>query len=225
MTAASPAFAATRTVGAARAHGALHEPAEPIQLGGNMSQLARNWWILALNGVIAIILGAIAFLMPGVTLAAMVILFGAFSFADGITRLVAGIRAREREKRWWAMILQAVFSIGAGLITVFVPLATAFGLLLLVAAWAIVTGAFEIAAAIRLRREIEGEWLLLVSGILSVVFGVLVAVWPGASLVAMAWMVGAYLIASGTVMLAVALRLRGRARPPIGELRPRPAGI
>jgi uncharacterized membrane protein HdeD (DUF308 family) len=129
-----------------------------------LTKLARNWWALALRGTAAIIFGILALVWPSLTIAVLVILFGAFAFVDGIFAVIAGIASHENNQRWWAMLLAGVGEIIIGLLTFFWPRATAFALLYLVAAWALVTGIFHIIAAIHLRREIKGEWLVILSG-------------------------------------------------------------
>lgn len=188
-----------------------------------MSQLAHNWWVLAIRGAFAIAMGILAIFLPGITLVALVLVFGAYCFADGITMLVAGFRARGTEKRWWALLIQGLLSVLAGVVSVIIPLATALALVALVAAWAILTGGFEIAAAIRLRREIKGEWLLILSGALALALGVALVLLPAIGMLTLAWMVGGYLISSGVVLLALAFRLRAHDVP-VGGLRPRTAG-
>jgi uncharacterized membrane protein HdeD (DUF308 family) len=179
--------------------------------------LARNWWALALRGVVAVLLGLIAFVMPGVTLAAIVLLFGAYAVVDGIFAIIAAVRAAERHERWWTLALQGVVDILAGVIAFMWPAATALALLFLVAFWAIVTGVLEIVAAIRLRREIQGEWLLILSGILSVAFGVVLLALPAAGILVIVWWIGAYALIAGVVMIALAFKLRGRQqRTPAG---------
>ena len=173
-----------------------------------MNRLARDWRIVALRGALGIVAGGIAIVLPGITLTALVIVFGAYAFADGIALLYTGFRQRGKEKRWWSLVLQGIAGVAAGVITLFVPLATALALLAVVAAWAILSGVFEIAAAVRLRREIKGEWLLGLLGVLSVLLGVALVALPGAGLVALAWMLGFYLISSGAALLALAFRLR-----------------
>jgi uncharacterized membrane protein HdeD (DUF308 family) len=172
--------------------------------------LGRNWWALAVRGVVAVLLGLIAFIMPGVTLAAIVLLFGAYAVVDGIFAIVAAVRAAEHHERWWTLALQGVVDILAGIIAFVWPAATALALLFLVAFWAIVTGVLEIAAAIRLRREIQGEWLLILSGILSVLFGGVLLALPTAGLLVIVWWIGAYALVSGVVLIALAFKLRGR---------------
>src|SRR5262245_29326746 len=122
--------------------------------------LVRNWWALALRGVAAVLFGLLAFLMPGVTLAALVLLFGACSLVDGVFSIIAGIRAAERHERWWPFVLEGLLSILVGVIAYLMPAAAAFALLFVIAAWAIITGVLRISAAIRLRKEIRGEWVV-----------------------------------------------------------------
>jgi uncharacterized membrane protein HdeD (DUF308 family) len=174
-----------------------------------MNLLARNWWALALRGVAAILFGAVAFLAPGFTLVWLVLLFGAYALLDGILAIVAGIRAAERHERWWPFALEGLASIAVGVITFIMPAATAFVLVWFVAVWAIVTGVLRISAAIRLRKEIRGEWLLIVNGALSVLLGLFIIARPIAGLVSLVWFVGAYATVYGVTLLALALRLRG----------------
>src|SRR5262245_25731220 len=117
--------------------------------------LVRNWWALALRGVAAVLFGLIAFLMPGVMLGAIVLLFGAYSLVDGVFSIIAGIRAAERHERWWPFALEGLLDIVVGLIALIRPGVTAFALLFVIAAWAIITGVLRISAAIRLRKEIR----------------------------------------------------------------------
>ena len=182
--------------------------------------LVRNWWALALRGALAILFGLLAFYNPAITLAAIILLFGAYALVDGVFAIVAGLRAAQRHERWWPFALEGLVSIVIGLITFALPGLTAFALLLLVSAWAIVSGVFRIAAAVRLRKEIEGEWLLILNGLLSVVFGVIIMVFPGAGLVTLVWLIGVYAIIFGIILLALAFRLRGHR----AKLGARPAG-
>jgi uncharacterized membrane protein HdeD (DUF308 family) len=171
--------------------------------------LARNWWLLAIRGVAAILFGIGAFLWPGITLTVLVLLFGAYALVDGIFAVVAGISVRKEQERWWMMVMEGVAGIIIGVLTFLWPGVTALVLLYFIAAWSIITGAFEIAAAIRLRKEIEGEWLLALAGFASLIFGVLLVILPGPGALALIWLIGSYAIVFGILMLVLAFRLRG----------------
>jgi uncharacterized membrane protein HdeD (DUF308 family) len=166
-------------------------------------EIVVNWWALALRGLAGIVLGIAAFAWTGLTLAILVLLVAAYLLVDGLFALVAGTRSRS-----WLLILEGLLGIVAGLLAWRWPGITALVLVFLTAGWAIVTGGFEVAAAIVLRRVIRGEWILLLAGTLSVVFGILLVVNPVAGLVALVWIFGAYALLSGALMLALALRLR-----------------
>src|SRR3712207_2895613 len=174
-----------------------------------LDSIARNWWVLAVRGVAAILFGIAAFIWPGITLSVLVLLFGAYALVDGIFAVVAGINVRRQEDRWWMMVLSGVAGIIFGVLTVFWPGITALVLVFFIAAWSIVTGALEVAAAIRLRRELEGEWMLALAGIASVLFGILLFVQPGAGALALVWIIGAYAVVYGVLLLILAFRLRG----------------
>src|SRR5438094_10608492 len=169
--------------------------------------LLRNWWALALRGVLAILLGVAVVVLPGVTLAALVVLFGAYALVDGVLAMIAGVRAAERHERWWSPVLKGLAGIAAGVVTFVQPALTALALLYLIGGWGIVTGVLEIVVAVHLHRA-HGEWLLVLNGILSVLFGLFVIVWPGTGVLTLLWMVGVYAIVFGVVLLVLAFRLR-----------------
>jgi uncharacterized membrane protein HdeD (DUF308 family) len=171
-----------------------------------VTTLAQNWWTLVLRGIAAIIFGILAYLWPGITFTVLVLFFGAYALWDGVFALIGAFRT-EGERRW-SLVLEGVVGIAAGLVTFFWTGAASLALLLVIGAWAIVTGIFEIVSAIRLRKEIEGEWLLLISGVLSVLFGIALAIWPAAGLVAVTWMVGAYAMVFGFLLTILGFRLR-----------------
>jgi uncharacterized membrane protein HdeD (DUF308 family) len=171
--------------------------------------LVRNWWALALRGLFAVLFGLVAFAAPGFAVVWLVLLFGAYALVDGVLAIIAGIRAAERHERWWPFALEGLASIAVGVVTFIMPAATVVVLLWFVAAWAILTGALRIAAAIRLRKEIQGEWLLIVNGALSVLLGVLVLWRPLAGVLTLVWLLGAYAMFYGILLLALAFRLRG----------------
>lgn len=174
--------------------------------------LAHNWWALAVRGAIAILFGIFVFLWPGISLTALVLVFAAFAFADGVLAIVAGMRSLGRHGRWGTLLLEGLLGIAIAVVTVLWPAVTALALLLLIAAWAVVTGILEVAAAIRLRREIRGEWLLALAGVASIAFGVLLALNPGAGALAVLWLIAAYAVVFGVLLLALGLRLRAWLR-------------
>ena len=171
--------------------------------------LAANWWALALRGLVAVLFGLLTFFLPGMTLAILVILFGAYALVDGIFNVVAFFRVASHH---WALLVEGVLGIIAGVITFAWPAITAIVLLYLIAFWAIFTGIFEIIAGIRLRKVITNEWLLLVMGVLSLLFGVLILFAPGVGALAIVLWIGAYALVFGIFLLALAFRLRGHRR-------------
>jgi uncharacterized membrane protein HdeD (DUF308 family) len=179
---------------------------------GVLRTLGRNWWALALRGVAAILFGILAFAWPGITLFVLVLFFGAYMLVDGIFAIVAAVRAAGEEDRWWLLLIEGILGVLAGLVAFFWPGLTALALLYFIAAWAIVTGIMEIVAAIRLRQEIEGEWALGLSGLLSVIFGILLVVLPApAGLLSLVWLIGAYAVATGVLLLILGFRVRSEA--------------
>jgi uncharacterized membrane protein HdeD (DUF308 family) len=171
--------------------------------------LARYWWAIALRGVVAIIFGILAWVMPVTTLAALVLLYGSYALVDGVFNVAAAVSGRSGVRPWWAMLLAGLVSIAAGLVTFFWPGLTAIALVYVIAAWAIVRGVFEIAAAVRLRRVITTEWRLGLSGGLSIIFGAILMLAPGAGAVAMVLWIGSWAIIAGVVLVALGVRLRG----------------
>lgn len=169
---------------------------------------AGNWWALATRGFIAIALGVIAFLWPGVALTALALLFAAYALLDGILSLIAAHWRASRNDRWWMLVFEGLAGIAVAVVTIAWPAITVLALLYLVAAWAIVTGALEISAAIRLRRYLEGEWVLALAGAASALFGVLLVIAPIAGQSVLAWWIGGYAIFFGAMMLILAAKLR-----------------
>jgi uncharacterized membrane protein HdeD (DUF308 family) len=179
-----------------------------VGLGSAMLHaLAKNWWLLLLRGIAAIIFGLLAFAWPGLTLLTLILFYGAFALVDGVLAIVAAITGGVPGSRWWLAIV-GLLGIAAGLLTFLTPGLTALVLLFFIAGWAIVTGVFEIIGAIKLRKEIDNEWLLILSGIISVLFGVGVMLAPGAGALALVWVIGAYSVVMGVIFVALAFRLR-----------------
>ena len=170
--------------------------------------LSQNWWLIVLRGLAAVLFGLAAFVWPGLTLLALVILFGFYALIDGIIALVSGLAHVKDGSRWWVFVLEGLVGIAAGVIALLRPGVATAVLLLIIAAWAILTGIFELAAAIRLRREISNEWLLALSGVLSILLGVLLVIQPVTGTLAVIWIIGAYSLVFGVVLIALGVRLR-----------------
>lgn len=173
-----------------------------------LTALAKNWWLILLRGVAAIVFGVLAFLWPGVTLLTLVIFYGAYVLVDGLLALwAAATGGGGMMPRWW-LALAGLLGVVAGLLTFFWPGVTALVLIMFIGAWALVRGVFEIVGAIQLRKEIDNEWMLILGGALSVAFGLGVLLLPGAGALALIWLIAAYAIAFGIVTVLLALRLR-----------------
>jgi uncharacterized membrane protein HdeD (DUF308 family) len=176
--------------------------------------LARNWWSLIIRGIAAILLGVVTFAWPGITLAALVLLYGAYALVDGVMAIIGAVRAVQSHERWGALLIEGIAGIVAAAITVAWPGITALALVFVIAAWAIVTGVFELVAAVRLRKYVTGEWLLAMGGIASIAFGVLIIIAPLAGALVIALWVGAYTLVFGVLMIALGFRLRSWGKTP-----------
>ena len=174
--------------------------------------IAQNWWVMALRGTLAVLFGIAAFVAPGVALTLLVSFFGAYALIDGIFALVAVVRWRAAEEQWWLLMLKGIVGIGVGIFVFAHPVTSALALVTLVGFWAIVTGIMEIFAAIRLHRVITGEWLLGLSGALSVLFGIALLAAPGVGILLWITVLGVYALMYGVSLLALAFRLRGHSR-------------
>jgi uncharacterized membrane protein HdeD (DUF308 family) len=174
----------------------------------DLSQVTGNWWAIALRAVAAILLGVIALALPVATLAALVTLFGVYAIVDGCFAVTAAVRGVRKHERWGWMLAEGIVGIVAGCIALFVPALGALALTWLVASWALATGVLEIAAAVKLRKVMTGEWLLLLAGVLSVVLAILVLAFPGVGALLLVSWVAAYAFAYGVVSLALAVRIK-----------------
>jgi len=170
--------------------------------------MSGRWWAVVLRGVLAILFGVLALALPGITVAALVITYAAYALVDGVFSLVALARGHRGLRPWWSLLLEGLLGIGAAVTTFFWPGLTLLVLVSIVAAWALVRGIFLIAAAIRLRQEIRGEWLLALAGVLSVALGVLIFMMPVAGAVAIALTLGVYAIAFGLVLVGLGVRMK-----------------
>jgi len=167
-----------------------------------------NWWLLALRGLVAVLFGVLAFMWPGATLITLVWLFGAFALVNGILSLVLAAKTPKGYPKVGSLIFGGLLGILAGLLAFVMPGITALGLLILIAAWAIVTGIMELVAAVRLRKIINNEWLLVLAGIASVVFGILLLFQPAAGALVLIWWIGAWALLSGILLMILAFRIR-----------------
>jgi uncharacterized membrane protein HdeD (DUF308 family) len=182
--------------------------------------LRRNWGWLVARGALLILLGVLALLSPSAALFAFAIVFAAFSFVDGVFGVISAIRgARDKSEHWGALLFSGIVGIAIGVLFILFPLVSTFAFawvaVVLLAAWAVLSGVLEISAAIRLRREIKGEWLLALAGTLSVILGLalatMLAVMPGVTAVSVAWLIGIYALVAGISMVVLGFRLRGHA--------------
>lgn len=166
--------------------------------------LAASWWLVLLRGVSALLFGGLAFAMPRLTLVALITLFGIYVVADGLMALMSGVRERA-----WPMLLLGLLGLWVGIYTFLNPGTTAVLLLYVISAWAIARGLFEIVAAVHLRKFVTNEWFLALSGVLSIAFGALLLLNPGAGALAMVWLIGSYGLLFGILLIVLAFRLRG----------------
>ena len=185
--------------------------------------LGRNWWAVLLRGLAALGFGLITLLAPGISLGALILLFGAYAFADGILAIISVVRQRGKNDRWGLLLLEGIVGIGAALAAAILPGLTAVTLLFIIAGWAIVTGVLEISTAIVLRKQITGEWLMVLSGIASVLFGILLFVFPAAGALVVVLWIGAYAVVFGAILVALAFRLRSWTHEHAPHPMPHPA--
>lgn len=184
--------------------------------------LSRTWWALLLRGVLAVVFGVYAFTHPALSLTTMTLLFGLYVLADGIGGVVTAIAGRTESENWTVLLLWSLMSVAIGLITLFAPSITTFVLLFYIAIWAITSGVLEIVAAIRVRKEIEGEWRLIAGGLISVAVGLVLLARPAVGALAFIWLIGAYAFAFGVLLIILAFKVRG-LRNRIEDRIPQPA--
>jgi uncharacterized membrane protein HdeD (DUF308 family) len=173
--------------------------------------LSDNWWVLLLRGIVAILFGILTFAQPGISLATLVLFFGSFAFVDGILKSYTAVTHRHDRDNWGMLLLSGLVGIGVGILTWMAPGITALTLLFYIAIWAIGTGVLEVITAIRLRKEIEHEWLLGLAGLASVAFGVLLMARPGAGALAVAWLIGTFAMVFGVSLAALSFKMRSFA--------------
>ncbi|MBR1123077.1 HdeD family acid-resistance protein [Bradyrhizobium lablabi] len=178
--------------------------------------LAKNWWLLLLRGIASIVFGVLAFVWPGLTLVTLVLFYGAFALVDGVIALIAAFSGGGgRPAPTWWLVIVGLLGIAAGIVTFLMPGITALLLIIFIGVWALVHGIFEIIGAIQLRKEIDNEWMLILSGVISVLFGLIVLIAPGAGALGLIWAIAAYSIVFGITFIALALRLRNHKHEPV----------
>jgi uncharacterized membrane protein HdeD (DUF308 family) len=178
-----------------------------------IESLKRHWWVPVLRGIAAIVFGVIAFVYPGITIATLVLFFGAWVLIDGIFRVIGAIGHRVSDPDWGWHIVIGIVGIMVGLLTFHAPQITALALIIYIAAWALMVGATEIAFAIKLRREIKGEWFLILMGLASIVFAILLLWNPVAGAAAVIWLIAWYAVVLGILAIFFGFRLRSLRTP------------
>jgi uncharacterized membrane protein HdeD (DUF308 family) len=176
------------------------------------AELARSWWALALRGLVAVLFGLAALFWPGLVLAALILLFGVYALVDGVLGIIAAFSSSREGMTRWVLLTEGGIGILFGIVALVWPDLTALGLLYIIAFWAVLAGIARILRAILLRREIENEWSMALSGILSVILGIVLLFLPGTALLAYAWLIGLFALALGVMLIVYAFRVRRQRR-------------
>ena len=171
--------------------------------------LSRFWWVLLLRGVAAIIFGLAAFAWPGLTLAFLVLIFGAYVFVDGVFLLIAVVGGWQETQARWLLLLEGLLGVGVGILTLHAPAITAIVLLFYIAVWSLATGVIEIVQALRLREHIDNEIWLMLGGVASILFAVLLMWSPASGAIALLWVIASYAIIFGVFLVILAFKMRG----------------
>jgi uncharacterized membrane protein HdeD (DUF308 family) len=176
--------------------------------------MSEHWWVVLLRGILGILFGVMAYAWPSLTVLILITIWGAYALVDGVVELVAGIRGK-----WGSLILLGLLGIAAGIIAFLRPGLTAVALLWVLAFWAIVAGVMQISAAIRLRKEVQGEWLWILSGVLTVALGLLFLARPGEGILSVTWLIAGLAIVWGILLVMLSFKLKDLR----GRLAPQPA--
>jgi uncharacterized membrane protein HdeD (DUF308 family) len=191
---------------------------------GALRHYVDHWWVLAVRGVAAIIFGLIALFNPGITLGVLVALFGAFLLVDGIVDIVGAFKLRGKIDRWWALLLEGVVDILIAAVAFLWPESAAMALVFFIGFWALLIGILEIWFGLKYRKEMENEWVLILAGVLAVIFGLTMFVYPAAGALSLIWLIGSFAIAFGAAMFFLSFRLKGlkgRVEEGVSELKKR----
>ena len=192
---------ATSTPAKSRASTERHEALSEV--------LADSWWAVGLRGIIGIAFGLICLLVPAAAILALILLFSAYMLVDGVLAFASGIKAARNGERWGLLILEGVVDLAAGIIAFLWPAITAVAFVILIAVWAIISGALMLAAAFKLNRD-HGRWWLALGGIASIIFGIVLLIAPVVGAVVLTWWLGAYAIVFGVLLLVLAFQLHGK---------------
>jgi uncharacterized membrane protein HdeD (DUF308 family) len=195
---------------------------DPDDLTFNVTTVTRRWWVPVVRGVGAILFGIVTITLPGISLLTLVLLWGAYALVDGAFNLMLAARRGRAGESWGWFVLEGIVSIATSAVTFAWPGLTALALLTIIALWGVVTGITEIVAAVRLRKQIRGEWMLALAGVLSIAFGVLLLMFPGTGALALLWVIAGYAFAFGVLLIALGLRLHRLGATPTltGGMRP-----
>lgn len=176
-----------------------------------IERFSAHWWVFALRGVAAILFGLIALFNPEITIYVLVLIFGAYALVDGVFAIGVSIRGSHADQRWWILLTEGIASLVVGVVSFLNPNITAFVFAYLLAAWAILTGVFAIISAVQMRTHLPDEWMWIVSGVISIAFGIAIAVLPAAGVILWSYLIGVYAFIAGVALLAFSLRLRSYA--------------
>ncbi len=182
---------------------------------GTVVYLAKNWWMFLLRGILALIFGLLALFQPASTMLVVVWVFGIFMLVDGIIAVISAFTSNAKSEHWWFIIIGGILGIILGILTLYNPLAMGIAWVYLIAIWAIGTGIFMLITGIRLRKEIEGEVWMIIGGILSVIFGLLVLFNPASGAIAIGIIVGIYAVVFGIMFIALSIRMKKYGDEPI----------
>lgn len=184
-----------------------------------VQSLSRNWWLVLLRGIVAILFGILAFVWPTITWLTLIVMFGVYAIVDGLVTIITGLSRTKETPRWWVFLGEGLLTIAAGVIALIWPGLTTLVLIYILASWAVITGVLEIAAAVRLRDEISNEWILGLGGFVSMALGILLFLQPAAGGIAIIWIIAGYALVFGILLVILAFRLRSwrglEPRPPI----------
>jgi len=175
---------------------------------GVKDQLSTFWWLLLIQGVLAVIFGGIAISWPGITLFSFILLFGAYAIVDGVSRVVDSVWHRDAYKHWWSVLLWGLISIAGGVLVFSWPGLSAVLLLFIIGARALAGGVLEIIESIRFRKTVDGAWLMTLGGIASIIFGVIVFAWPGATALGIIWVIAIYAIIFGVKEIVLSFKVK-----------------